>query len=71
MLDGVGRPADAERVARKPLQLVREQSVVQGTVLHVSASLGITLYPHDGPDQATLEAPPSGSVTGTDHDERR
>jgi len=55
LLDGVRRRADAARVARKILLRVSEPSVVLGTVLRTSASIGIAVYPEDGTEGETLE----------------
>jgi diguanylate cyclase (GGDEF)-like protein len=55
LLDAVGQPADAARLARKLLRRVSGPSVVESTVLRVRASLGIALFPTDGVDEASLE----------------
>lgn len=46
--------SDAERVARKALATLAQPFVVEGHELHVSGSIGISLYPDDGADVATL-----------------
>ena len=55
LLDGVRGPGDAARVARKLLRRVSEPSVVLGTVLRSSASIGIAEYPEHGRRPETLE----------------
>jgi diguanylate cyclase (GGDEF)-like protein/PAS domain S-box-containing protein len=45
---------DAANAARKILDALREPFVLEGRELHVSGSLGVSLYPADGTDPDTL-----------------
>jgi diguanylate cyclase (GGDEF)-like protein len=54
LLPGVQGPAEAERVARKVLDTLREPYRLEGRELFVTASMGISLYPEDGEDADTL-----------------
>ena len=47
-------PADCEPVLARLLQVVSQAVTVDGMVLHVSASIGVTLYPQDGVDADVL-----------------
>lgn len=51
LLAGVG---DAALVAKKTLDAMERTFNVEGNELHASASIGISLYPDDGADVATL-----------------
>jgi diguanylate cyclase (GGDEF)-like protein/PAS domain S-box-containing protein len=51
-LDGVRYAAEA--VARRIRRALRDPFVVSGLEIFVSASIGISLFPHDAPDSATL-----------------
>jgi diguanylate cyclase (GGDEF)-like protein/PAS domain S-box-containing protein len=49
--------AEVERtatVARKVIDMLTVPLVIDGQVLHITASIGISLYPEDGTDTATL-----------------
>jgi len=54
LLAEVAQPADAVLTASKLLSALAEPSQVGDHVLHLSASLGVALYPEDGDDAATL-----------------
>ncbi len=54
VLARVDEPADAGAVAETLIASLRETVQVAGHALHVSGSIGIALYPADGPDQDTL-----------------
>lgn len=54
LLPGIHQAADADRIARKLLDAFKTPVVACGHELHVSASIGISLYPRDGNDVATL-----------------
>jgi diguanylate cyclase (GGDEF)-like protein len=54
LLPGVQGPAEAERVALKVLDTLREPYRLEGRELFVTASMGISLYPDDGEDADTL-----------------
>lgn len=46
---------DAQRVAEKLLDALRDPFLVRGYELFVTASIGISVYPRDGRDAATLQ----------------
>ncbi|HMR69854.1 MAG TPA: EAL domain-containing protein [Rubrivivax sp.] len=48
LLPEVGSDADAERVAERVLEVMREPVVVGGQECFVTASVGVALYPRDG-----------------------
>jgi diguanylate cyclase (GGDEF)-like protein/PAS domain S-box-containing protein len=48
VLDEIEGPADAAHVAEKLMQVLGEPFTVEGQELHVTASLGLSLYPRDG-----------------------
>ena len=48
VLDDVAHGDDVIKVAEKILVKLREPFPIQGTFLHSTASIGISLYPHDG-----------------------
>ncbi|HET7435744.1 MAG TPA: EAL domain-containing protein [Thermoanaerobaculia bacterium] len=50
----VERAEDAGGIGRKLLQVVRTPIVVDGHELHVTASIGISMFPTDGEDVGTL-----------------
>ena len=54
LLTDLAQPADAVRVADKLLAALAEPCLVQGALLHLSASIGISLYPDDGADAPQL-----------------
>ncbi len=54
LLPGVGAAENAAKVAQKLLDAVRPMLSIDAQELHVSASVGIALYPHDGGDAETL-----------------
>jgi predicted signal transduction protein with EAL and GGDEF domain len=54
LLPGVESAEAAAKVAQKLLDALSALLPVDGQELHVSASLGIALYPHDGEDAETL-----------------
>ena len=54
LLTDLAQPADAVRVADKLLAALAEPCLVQGALLHLSASIGISLYPDDGIDAPQL-----------------
>lgn len=56
LLSEIHRPADAQAVADKLTAALREPAVVDGQELHLSASLGVAIYPADGEDLDTLTA---------------
>jgi diguanylate cyclase (GGDEF)-like protein/PAS domain S-box-containing protein len=54
LLTEVSDEADAERVARELLATLMLPMVVAGRPVSVSASIGVSLYPHDGDDPSAL-----------------
>ncbi|HXP93682.1 MAG TPA: GGDEF domain-containing response regulator [Candidatus Binatia bacterium] len=54
VLSSIKKPADAAVVAEKILRHVNRAIEVEGKPAHVTASIGITFYPEDAQDQATL-----------------
>ena len=54
VLQGVRSAADAATVAQNLLDAVSPPVVVEGAELHVSASIGISLFPDDGGDTEAL-----------------
>jgi diguanylate cyclase (GGDEF)-like protein len=54
ILPEIGRPEDAGWVARKLLKSLRESVDVDGHEIHVTGSIGISIYPTDGEDVTTL-----------------
>ncbi len=48
VLGNVAGPADAARVAEKMMQVLGAPFVLEGQELHVTASLGVSLFPRDG-----------------------
>jgi diguanylate cyclase (GGDEF)-like protein len=54
LLPGVQGPAEAERVAGKVLDTLRNPYRLEGRELFITASMGISLYPDDGEDADTL-----------------
>ncbi len=54
LLPGVAGADSAAKVARKLLEAFADPIRIDQQELHIGASLGITLYPHDGDDAETL-----------------
>jgi diguanylate cyclase (GGDEF)-like protein/PAS domain S-box-containing protein len=54
LLNGISRESDAAGMARKILNILAEPFLVQKRELFVEASIGIGMYPADGPDAETL-----------------
>lgn len=54
VLDDVNQVDDAGKVAQAVLESMRSSFIVHETPLHMSASIGISLYPSDGQDAETL-----------------
>jgi len=54
ILDSIGAPEDATRVARKILAALAEPALVAGHELFVTSSIGIALFPRDAEDTQTL-----------------
>ena len=54
LLSEVERSEDAAITARRMLQAVAEPQSIDGRDLHVTTSIGVSVYPHDGLNAATL-----------------
>jgi len=54
LLQGVIKPEDAAYTARRILKAVSEPHSINGHSLHVTASIGVSIYPNDGQDAETL-----------------
>ncbi|MEW8441236.1 MAG: EAL domain-containing protein [Candidatus Thiodiazotropha taylori] len=54
MIEAFDQEDDPARVANKLLQCFREPFSIEGRSLHISASIGISIYPEDGEDSTTL-----------------
>jgi diguanylate cyclase (GGDEF)-like protein/PAS domain S-box-containing protein len=54
LLEDVGHSEEPARVARKLLEALREPFEIEGKQLHVTVSIGISLFPQDGGDTVTL-----------------
>ena len=54
LTQGINGPGDAARVAEKILATLARSCVIEGHRLEVRASIGISCYPGDGSDAATL-----------------
>jgi diguanylate cyclase (GGDEF)-like protein/PAS domain S-box-containing protein len=53
-LEGIGRPEDVAAIAKKILDLVALPVDIGGHRLHITVSLGVSLFPGDGVDPETL-----------------
>ena len=54
ILPDLNQPEDAAQVAEKILECVSQPVAAGGTVIEISVSIGIAVYPHDGSDLDTL-----------------
>ncbi|WP_159015771.1 bifunctional diguanylate cyclase/phosphodiesterase [Cognatiluteimonas profundi] len=54
LLERLGDPRDAARVAQKMLHMMRAPIQVDGHLLHLSLSIGISLFPQDSNDAQAL-----------------
>uniref|UniRef100_B8HP13 Diguanylate cyclase/phosphodiesterase with PAS/PAC sensor(S) n=1 Tax=Cyanothece sp. (strain PCC 7425 / ATCC 29141) TaxID=395961 RepID=B8HP13_CYAP4 len=54
LLPHVQTPADSVKIAERLLASLKPPFSLKGHNLHITASLGIALYPHDGEDGTTL-----------------
>lgn len=54
VVPGLGHPEDTAVIAQKLLASLSEPFMVKTYELHTGASIGISIYPHDGEDVATL-----------------
>ncbi len=75
LLPEISGPEDAERVARVLLEILAQPVEVAGRTVTISASIGVSLFPQDGDDAATLlraaDAAMYGAKTGGKNDVRR
>jgi diguanylate cyclase (GGDEF)-like protein/PAS domain S-box-containing protein len=54
MLDDVARISDVDKLVKKIQQSLEMPFRIKGSDLHVTASIGISLFPNDGEDSSTL-----------------
>ena len=54
LLPHIRRPEDAGTVARRLLEEFKKPFTIEQTEIHVSGSIGISIYPNDGADENTL-----------------
>jgi len=54
LLENLSSPSDAAMLAKKALACFEEPFLTDGHELHVSASIGVSVYPEDGADAETL-----------------
>ena len=54
LLDGIERPEDGARIAKKQLDVLAQPVDLGGERVSISASIGMSLFPDDGLDAATL-----------------
>src|SRR5437773_3238315 len=54
LIEDFGEPGDVISVAQKILHALRWPFMLQGETCHLTASIGISLYPNDGADLASL-----------------
>ena len=54
LLEDYAEPGDVVSVAQKILHALRWPFMLEGETCHISASIGISLYPNDGNDLSTL-----------------
>jgi diguanylate cyclase (GGDEF)-like protein/PAS domain S-box-containing protein len=62
LFPGLGRGLDAVRMAQKVLKSIAQPFFVEGHELHVTASVGIAIYPEDGKDAETLMSNADGAM---------
>ncbi|HEY9050757.1 MAG TPA: GGDEF domain-containing protein, partial [Gammaproteobacteria bacterium] len=54
LLDDIAHATDVETLAQKIISVLTEAFVLDDSVFHVTASIGISMFPHDGEDTSTL-----------------
>ncbi len=54
LLSEVSHPADARQIAAKFSELLAEQRFIGHEEIHLTASIGVSIFPDDGVDAATL-----------------
>jgi diguanylate cyclase (GGDEF)-like protein/PAS domain S-box-containing protein len=62
LFPGLGRGLDAVRMAQKVLKSIAQPFFVDGHELHVTASVGIAIYPEDGKDAESLMSNADGAM---------
>jgi diguanylate cyclase (GGDEF)-like protein/PAS domain S-box-containing protein len=54
LLPEINSPEDATAIAQRILEVLKPAFILEGYRLHVTTSIGIAIYPHDGKDADTL-----------------
>ncbi len=54
VLNNLENTNDIERIITNGMQVFKEPFTIEGNVIHISMSIGIAIYPHDGVDINTL-----------------
>ncbi|HHD72369.1 MAG TPA: diguanylate cyclase [Epsilonproteobacteria bacterium] len=54
LIEDINKGTEIETIAQKLIQAVKESITVQNHKLYLTASIGISIYPHDGEDAETL-----------------
>jgi diguanylate cyclase (GGDEF)-like protein/PAS domain S-box-containing protein len=62
LFPGLGKGLDAVRMAQKILKSLAQPFFLEGHELHVTASIGIAIYPEDGKDAETLLSNADGAM---------
>jgi diguanylate cyclase (GGDEF)-like protein len=62
LFPGLGRGLDAVRMAQKVLKSIAQPFLLDGQELHVTASVGIAIYPEDGKDAESLMSNADGAM---------
>ena len=62
LFPGLGRGLDAVRMAQKVLRSIAQPFFLDGQDLHVTASVGIAIYPEDGKDAESLMSNADGAM---------
>jgi diguanylate cyclase (GGDEF)-like protein/PAS domain S-box-containing protein len=62
LFPGLGRGLDAVRMAQKVLKSIAQPFLLDGQELHVTASVGIAIYPEDGKDAEGLMSNADGAM---------
>jgi diguanylate cyclase (GGDEF)-like protein/PAS domain S-box-containing protein len=62
LFPGLGRGLDAVRMAQKVLKSIAQPFFLDGQELHVTASVGIAIYPEDGKDAEGLMSNADGAM---------
>jgi diguanylate cyclase (GGDEF)-like protein/PAS domain S-box-containing protein len=62
LFPGLGRGLDAVRMAQKMLKSIAQPFFLDGQELHVTASVGIAIYPEDGKDAESLMSNADGAM---------